>query len=754
VKFLGIFSIIGMFFVKKLFSAICIFLQGCRRFSGIPPFLFFFTICVLGETLHENRSTTYPVALCELVGNFLQQAKNADDPLPVGLRNSLERLPYLLDAIDEAFHTDPTSLPGLLRKLKLTGQELSSQESDSDYAILLDEILLFLDRRIILYQLVYESLEENTSHTSRTKDDFDQIRIKTEELDHFFGKHSDNPAIKNWDEYLALSAFSKQLEWNQVFLENLSPRDSLTLEQMLEICNTANLILARLTFSFSPEQKQFLAHPTIARWRHELDHWTDNTVHPLVFLAALERYESERTPSDNEALSKFSQRLYLCPNEKLHQLGKVSQSIYGGPNIKFFISEVLINHLLPSQDPEFDRVHDIILGRRVVGFRRTDTLVSLALEPDPNHLSMSLRVTGQVAATGQTQVKSTTVTSNSYANFLGEKPLEWTEQGLKYAPVTVGVNNRTYLRNVQTGVDGLPLLGNLVKEIARNQFASQEDQITAETRMKISQKISSRIDTEVDERLQVFNENFRKNVLEPMERAGLSLEKKDASTTKDWLLSSWRLTSDVSLGSHTLEPETIQGAFADFKIHESAVQTALHCFDLAGQTMTVKGLREQIAEKIGRPQFAAEPNENDDVILSFAAKDPVSIRFQEGCIEITLSMNEMKANRRSIGKNFQFIVNYRPERDENGNLCLARDQGHVIGPKNARTQIALRTVFTKIFPPNRTLPMVPPLFEVNERFTQLTTGMCRLENGWFALAIVEKKGVEELAALETFKVRR
>jgi len=80
--------------------------------------------------------------------------------------------------------------------------------------------------------------------------------------------------------------------------------------------------------------------------------------------------------------------------------------------------------------------------------------------------------------------------------------------------------------------------------------------------------------------------------------------------------------------------------------------------------------------------------------------------------------------------------------DESGNLCLVRDQGHVIGPLNARTQLALRTVFTKIFPPSRTVPLVPPMFEADERFAQLTTGMCRLENGWFALAIVEKKDAE------------
>ena len=746
----GNLSVIGML---SLFCVTHLFSQNCCRFTGFFLFLLLFPIEIFGANLRENHSATYPVVLCTLVEKALEQAADSSSPLPANLKNSLEQLPPLLDAVDKAFHSNPTPIPVLLAKLKRISQEISASETP-DHAVLLDNILLSLERRIVLYRLVYESLVEATTCTNRTKADFDRIRVKTEAVENFFGQLP-APAVKNWEEYLALPAFSEQLEWNRTHFTNLAPKDSLDREQVLDICDTANLILNRLTFSFTPEQKKFLAHPTIVQWKRELDHWQENTVHPLAFLAALEQYEQERLPSENVLLSDFSQRLCFCPNENLHQLGQLSQTFYGGPNIKFFVSEVLINHLLPSRDPEFDRVNDIIVGRRVVGNRRTDTVVKLALEPDPNRLNMSLRITGQISATGQSQVKNTKVTSDTYATFLGEKRLEWTEEGFQYVPVTVGVNNRTYLRSVKSGADGLPLLGNLVKEIARNQFASQENQITAETRMKMTRTVSSRIDAEVNERLQSFNENFRKTVLEPMDRAGLSLEKKDASTTKDWLLSSWRLASDVSLGSHTLEPETIQGAFADFKVHESAVQTAVQSFDLAGKTMSVKQLREQIAEKIGRPQFAEEPNENDGVILFFAEKDPVSVRFQEGRIEIMLSMTAMKVNR-SVWKDFRFIVNYRPTYDENGNLCLVRDQGHVIGPKNAKTQLALRTVFTKIFPPSRTVPMVPPLFETDERFAQLTTGMCRLENGWFALAIVEKKTeqTEKTVNLEMDKIQR
>ncbi len=683
-----------------------------------------------------NTTPTYPHALHASVVDLLEESGNSATPLPQNisepLRNSLQQL----DAVNVSLNGDFRQVPEDLAKLKQISKDLSSLPG-SEFDGPIEEIRLHLDRRIVLYRIVYEFLNEPRSSATYKKADYDRICSKTSALELFF-ERLDDPAVEDWNAFLALPTLSERLRLDRGRSENLKSGDPLSQEQTLGISEDANLILDRFTLPLTREQESFLASPAIVQWRQELEKWRGDTVHPLEFLAAMEAYELGRVLSESEKLSDVSKRLCFCRNDKLRRIGRACETIYGGPNVKLYVSEILINHLLPPRDPEFDRVQDVVVGRRVVGFRRTDTLVKLALSPDPDRLNMSLRINGKVAATGFSQVKNTKLTSETYATFQGEKPLEWTEQGLRSGPSSVGVNNRTYLRSVKTGIDGLPLLRDLVKEIARNQFASQEGQITAETQLKIASTVSSRIDDEVDQRLREFNENFRKAVVDPMERAGLSFQKKHASTTRDWLLSSWLLTSRSSLGSHTQEPDTIQGAFADFKIHETAVQTMIQGLDLAGKTMTVGDLRVHIAEKIGRPQFAEKSCENDDVILSLADVDPVTVRFLDGRIEITLTIAAMKVNR-SLWKNFRFIVNYRPDFDDEGNLCLVQDQGHVIGSLNARTQLSLRTVFTKIFPPNRAVPLVPSIFETEERFAQLTTGLCRVERGWFALALIEKK---------------
>ena len=740
-----------MLFAGNLLCANCLFCRSIRSkgtVSIIIVALAFSLVCVymsstalgavsqVASVTSTQSSPTYPVVLRELITNALANQPEDGAQLTEDEKTALGQVLVHLNGIDASWTKNPNGVPEHLNRLRQISQKLASDSGPNDFSVL-DEILLHLDRRIVLYRLIHDSFKDISRQTGRPKRDFDQIRSRTVALEQFFAQIKD-PEVEHWAEFLSLADFAEQLRQGQEQFPTLSPSAMLSPNQTYFISENANIVLGRFALPLTQEQEQFLAYPIIVQWKHELEKWRGDTVNPLQFLAALEQYEAERLLSEAEMLYDLSDRLVLCRSEKLQQLGKASRTIYDGPNVKFYVSEVLINHFLPAQDPEFDRVRDVVVGRRVVGYRRTDTLVKLALVPDSERLNMSLRVTGKVAATGHSQVRKTRLTSGTYATFRGEKQLVWTEQGLRYSPSVVGVNNRTYLQSIKTGIDGLPLLGDLVKEIAKNQFASQEGQITSETRSKITNTVSSRIDSEVNSRIQQLNANFQKNLLEPMERAGLNLENRNSLTTKDWLLSSWRLSSDYSLGSHTPEPETIQGAFADLKVHESAVQTLLQRLDLAGKTMTTGELRALIAEKIGRADFAADFCETENVLLCFADKDPVIVRFHNGLAEITLSMAAMKVNR-SVWKNFRFIVNYRPDYDSEGKLCLVRDQGHVIGQRNTRVQLALRTVFTKIFPPKRTVPLVLPIFETDERFSQLTTGMCRLENGWFAIAVVGKE---------------
>jgi hypothetical protein len=188
------------------------------------------------------------------------------------------------------------------------------------------------------------------------------------------------------------------------------------------------------------------------------------------------------------------------------------------------------------------------------------------------------------------------------------------------------------------------------------------------------------------------------------------------------------------MGNNTLAPETLPGSFADMKIHESLPNMLIGKFEFDGKRGTVSDFKEMLAKKLQQPALA-EPGENDDVEVTFASHNPAVVRFVDGRIELTISIAALRLMRQTH-RNFQVIVRYKPACDSKGRLVLERD-GY-ISLINVREQFLMRAVFAKIFPVNRPLPLVPKMLEEDPLLSYLTTGHCRIENGWLAVALVEK----------------
>ena len=204
----------------------------------------------------------------------------------------------------------------------------------------------------------------------------------------------------------------------------------------------------------------------------------------------------------------------------------------------------------------------------------------------------------------------------------------------------------------------------------------------------------------------------------------------------------WKIHSENTLSSSTPAPETLPGSFADLKIHESFPNLFLGQLGLEGKRGTVAEFKEMLAEKFRQPGLM-EPSENDGVEVMFAPRDPVVVRFVDGKVELTISI----ASLRLAGKtqrNFQVIVWYKPAYDAEGHLVLERD-GYISLPGNVREQILVRAAFGKIFPVSRPLPLVPKVFENDSEYDYLTMGHCRIEKGWFALALVESRSIDSEA---------
>ena len=486
----------------------------------------------------------------------------------------------------------------------------------------------------------------------------------------------------------------------------------------------------------TPEQRQVFNRPAVASWAEIARSRACDQASAKTLLYEFERYENVGGGQSGRALQQLALRMSTSKSEVCRRVGRAIDVLYDNPNVKAYVSEALINRMLPIKDPEFGVVQERILNNPVAGSRRVDTTVSIELIPDPNRLLMNLTVNGRVSTKTSSEVLAAKLRNQSYANYVGKKTLEWRDYGIAYSPANVAANAVNRLDAVETDVDFVPLAGGIAREVARAQYESRQEEIRAEMRARVTKEARERIDAEANERFDALNERLRDNFFARLSKLGLSLKTQRSKTTDDWLLASLRLGSDYSLGCQSTEPPTLDGAFADFKIHESAINAYLTQLDLAGRELTPRETLDYLATKLDRPALRRIKLEENDLRFTFAKVDPIVVRFFEDQVRLKLRFERM-----ALGKtewsDLEVEVAYRPSLGTDQTPSFARDGVvEIYGPTNLHSLLPLRAILAKAFPAQRTFDLNPEFFQTDDRFVGLKLGLCRVSRGWFAVSVV------------------
>ena len=486
----------------------------------------------------------------------------------------------------------------------------------------------------------------------------------------------------------------------------------------------------------TPEQRRVFDRSPLNVWVATVAPFACDRAEPLALLLEFEKYERDAGGEIGRTLQQSARRMTTSRSEVCRRFGKAFDVVYDNPNAKAYVSEALINRLLPIRDPEFSVVQETVLNNPVAGRRRADTQVAIELIPDPSRLLMNLNVFGRVVASTSSNVFPAKLYNQSYATYFGQKTLEWRDDGFAYSPAVVSAESINKLGGVQTDVDFIPLVGDLTREVVRSQYEAKQGAIRSEMKTKVAREARARIDAEANERFDAVNARMRANFFADLERLGLSLKTQRSKTTDEWLLASLRLGTDFSLGCQTTEPPTLPGAFADVKLHESAVNAALERLELGGKTLTPSETLAYLAQKLNKPGLAEVAIEENELVLAFAETDPVVVRFFEDRVELRLKFAALTLGDKNW-ENVDVCVSYRPTVADDGTTVFERDGVvELEGPGGMRAQLALRSIFSKVFPASKAFDLRPKVFDSDERFAGLALGLARVSRGWFAISVV------------------
>jgi len=405
----------------------------------------------------------------------------------------------------------------------------------------------------------------------------------------------------------------------------------------------------------------------------------------------------------------------------------------------------LLNRLIPEREPEHARVRDTVLGLPVWGRSRTSTDVAVRLIPDPSRLLLALEVTGEVASDTSSTSGPATFHNRSRSIYTARKPIEIGTWGIRVWPAEVDVRNATRLRSLDTDFDVVPLVGALVRGVARSQHEQKRPQVRCEIKQKVAAKAKQRVDTEADARFGELSDRLKRHVLQPMADLSLGPEMVSAHTTERRIVMRLRLAGKGQLGGHTPRPRAPSDSLASFQVHQSAINNAVEKLELDGGTFTLPELRRRIATRLGRAETAETKTSHDDVEITFAKDDAVRVECGDGRMTVTLSVVELSKPPRHW-RDFQVRAFYQPDAD-GPTARLARDGIiHLIGKRlSTGSQIAVRGVFSKVFSKYRPWRLTPDRLANDPKLADLVVVQFVIDDGWIGVALGPRRIAERPA---------
>lgn len=513
----------------------------------------------------------------------------------------------------------------------------------------------------------------------------------------------------------------------------------------------ARKVLDRMTSSrLSPSQRKFVNDGPMAKLQAELRLWAAEPVTTARLLADLEQYEHTGLASDARLVANDYRGLIWSVPAEAEKIGHSLDTHYRNANFRVAITGPLANRLLPQPAKIEAPVQDTIVRVPVYGQSTTSTKLSVRLVPDPQRIRVGLEAHGLVDSDTVGSSGPATFYNEGRSTFTVRKLLVLSPRGLSVWPAVAEANNDyTYLVSLETDYDGVPLVGPLVRSIARSQINESRGQARSEVEHKVAKRAREQLDAEVRPLLVKAVARVEKQELATLKRLGLDLEPLGLSTTEERVVARARLAGPEQLGAHTPRPRAPADSWFSMQLHQSALNNALEQLDLDGRSFALADLFKWIAEKLGRPALAELDDLPDNVHLAFAKHDAVRLRCEDGRVEVTFAFAELTQGRRSW-RDFTVRTYYLPEAQELS-PCFVRDRTLSFAGRSVqgKAQVLLRTIFSKVLSPNRDLRLLSEKITSDPRIQDLQITQFVVEDGWIGLAYSPRRAAANVARRPT-----
>jgi len=449
-------------------------------------------------------------------------------------------------------------------------------------------------------------------------------------------------------------------------------------------------------------------------------------------LDLLERFEREPSAVDADLIARATNDMRSLPLFGGLALTREIDLHYRSANVRLTARQEFLDRLLPEPVVETGPVNEMILGRRVRGTRTVTRATGVRLSPDPESVHLVLEVRGAIDSRTLTSAGPVEVQSRASSTFQVQKAVRLSATGLEVGDAQAAAENRSRRDSLSTSFDAVPIMRSVVRSIARSQHADSVPEANREVLNRITERARKQVEAESTPRLATLEASVRERLWGPLVSLGLEPTPLGLETSEEAVSIRLRLAGANQIAAHTPRPSPPAEALLAMQAHESSINNAIAGLGIGGQRLSLAELGERIAGRLG---LTLEEAMADDVFVTFAASEPARIQAADGLVRIQLAIECLDSPRRTW-HDIVAKVAYRPV-VEGMQVFLERE-----GPvqlsgagQRGRLELALRAIFSAVFPKERPIAILPDRIVENRRMDGLRAVQAEADDGWLAIAI-------------------
>lgn len=451
-------------------------------------------------------------------------------------------------------------------------------------------------------------------------------------------------------------------------------------------------------------------------------------------LSSIERFEADPTVASAAEIRRRMDQLTVRNVAGIEQLHQAFHDHYLAPNVRIAATAAFADRLMPEPVVERGPVTETILGRSVRGNRVLKRSTRVIFVPDADEVRLDIEVQGDMFSRTVTDAGSVLVNGNSNSTFTVRKPVKICSQGLLVGDARAVVSNRSRVSGMQTSFDGIPLMGSLVRSIARSQQQTELPEANREAARKVISQACRDVDARSEPQLVDYERRTREKLWRPLVELGLEPVAMAMQTTDDMATVRLRLAGDGQLAGHTPRPRVPSDAELSVQVHSTSLNNVFDRLEIAGRVFPLEELFRHVGQRLGM-EVAIPDDLPANVVIGFEEEQPIRVECQDGLVHVTVRIDSIESGRRDW-YDVEAGVSYRlvPQAPQ---VVLEREGPIRIGGDGhrGRFEIGLRTVFGKIFPKERPIPLLPERLASDPRLADLDVCQAVVTDGWLAVAL-------------------